>query len=159
MDRWIGGGLVAAALAFVFLVVPTQITVPQIAIGGGMGGVVASPHFFPTLIAAFLALLGVSIFLRGHGRARTLADGEGFELIPAQLLRVGATAAILIAYWLLLEQVGYVILTPVAILLLATFLGYRRWLLLIAVAAAFTVIVYAGFRYGMQIFLPEGLLD
>lgn len=159
MDRWVGAGLVGFALVFGFLVVPAQITVPQIAIGGGTGGVVASPYFFPSLMAVVIGLLGASIFLRGHSRARTLADGEGFAFVPAQAARVAGVFALLVAYHLLLEEVGFVLLTPVAIVALAAFLGFRRWVVLVTVAIGVTVVVYVVFRYGMTIFLPEGLLE
>lgn len=158
MDRWVGAGLVLAGLALGLLVIPAQVNVPRIAIGGGTGGIVASPLFFPSLMAILIGFLGVSIFLRGHSRARALADGEGFKFELEQAVRVSGTAALLIAYVLLLEIVGYLLLTPVALIALAGFLGFRRWVLLVVVAVAFTAIVYVGFRYGMKIFLPEGLL-
>jgi hypothetical protein len=47
----------------------------------------------------------------------------------------------------------------VTLVALCVFLGYRRWLVVLVTAAGFTVLVYVGFRYGMKILLPEGLLD
>jgi hypothetical protein len=158
MDRWIGAGLFAAALLLLFLVIPAQINVPKIAIGGGSGGIFASPLFFPSLMAILIGVLAGSLFVRGHSRARSLADGEGFTFEPEQLVRVGGTVALLGLYLALLETVGYLLLTPVVLMALAAFLGFRRWVMLVTVSVGFTLVVYAGFRYGMKVFLPEGLL-
>lgn len=159
MDRWLGAGLVAASLLLLFVVIPSQITVPKIAIGGGSGGIVASPLFFPSLMAITIGCLGALVFLRGHSRSRALANGEGFPFEAEQIYRIGGTVILLGLYLYLLEDVGYVLLTPVALVALSAFLGFRRWATLIFVSIVFTVVVYVGFRYGMKVFLPEGLLD
>jgi hypothetical protein len=159
MDRWVGGGIVVAAMALFVWVLPAQITFPRIEVGGGVGGIAASPLFFPRLMAALLGTLGVIIFLRGHARKRNLRDGEGFAFKRSEAVRVAGAAAILIAYAVLLETVGYLLLTPVALVALCFFLGYRRWFVVLVTAAGFTALVYFGFRYGMKILLPEGPLD
>lgn len=159
MDRWVGGGIAVAATALFVWVLPAQITIPRIEVGGGVGGIAASPLFFPSLMAALLGALGFIIFLRGHSRSRNLRDGEGFAFERSEALRVAGTAAILIGYAVLLETVGYVLLTPVTLVALSVFLGFRRWWVLLVTAVGFTALVYIGFRYGMKILLPEGLLD
>ena len=158
MDRWLGAALVVAALLLFFVVLPAQIVTPRIAVGGDVGGAVAHPLFFPRLIAVLLGFFGVLIFLRGHSRAETLRDGEGFAFGIAEAVRVGGTGAILVAYSALLDVVGYVLLTPVALASLAVFLGFRRWPMLVAVAVGVSALIYVGFRFGMKILLPEGLL-
>ena len=158
MDRWVGGGLLVAAAVLFVWVLPAQITIPRFEVGGGVGGIAASPLFFPRLMTALLGALGLVLLVRGHSRSRTLLDGEGFPFEPGEALRVAGTAAILIAYTLLLETVGYVLLTPVALVALCLFLGFRRWPILLVTAILFTALVYVGFRYGMKILLPEGLL-
>ena len=159
MDRWLGAALVAAALLLFFVVLPAQIATPRIAVGGGVGGAVAHPLFFPRLIAVLLGFFGVLIFLRRRSRAETLRDGEGFAVGATEAARVGGTVAILVAYSALLDVVGYVLLTPVALASLAVFLGFRRWPVITAVAVGVTALVYVGFRFGMKILLPEGLLE
>ena len=159
MDRWLGGGIVLAALLLYFWIVPSEIVAPRFEVGGGVGGIAASPLFFPRLMAAILGVLGIFLFLRGHDRERNLRDGEGFMIDVSELGRIAGAAAILIAYALLLDIVGYLLLTPAALVALCAFLGYRRWAVLILTSAGFTAVVYFGFRYGMKILLPEGLLD
>ena len=110
-------------------------------------------------MAALLGALGVIIFVRGHSRSRNLRDGEGFPFEPSEAIRLAGTTAILIAYAVLLETVGYLLLTPVALVALCVFLGFRRWFVMLVTVAGFTALVYVGFRYGMKILLPEGLLD
>lgn len=159
MDRWVGGGIVVAAMALFVWVLPAQITFPRFEVGGGVGGIAASPLFFPRLMAALLGALGVIISVRGHSRERNLRDGEGFAFESREAFRVAVTAAILVAYAVLLESVGYLLLTPVTLVALCVFLGFRRWFVLLVTAVAFTGLVYVGFRYGMKILLPEGPLD
>ena len=158
MDRWLGGALVLAAVVLYFLVLPAEIEMPRFQVGGGAGGVVASPFFFPRFIVGVLGLLAAAIFLRGRTRAEALGDGEGFAFGREQAVRVGGAAAILVSYVALLDVIGYVLLTPVALAALCVFLGYRRWLAVSAIAVVVTVTVYLGFRYGMKILLPDGLL-
>lgn len=146
------------ALLFYFVVVPAEIVIPRFQVGGGVGGAAASPLFFPRLMAVLLGFLGVLIFLRGQSRTGTLVAGEGFAFGRDQALRVGGTAAILVAYLALLDWIGYVLLTPVALASLSLFLGFRRWLTLLVVAVAVPATIYLGFRFGMKILLPEGLL-
>lgn len=158
MDRWLGGALLSGALLLFFVVVPAEIQMPRIQVGGGVGGAVASPWFFPRLMAAVLGFLGVLIFLRGRSRAETLRSGEGFAFGRTQAARVSGTTAILVAYLVLLDWIGYLLLTPVALAGLSILLGFRRWLILAIVAVFVPATIYLGFRFGMKILLPEGLL-
>ena len=159
MDRWLGSGIVLAALLLYFWIVPSEIVAPRFEVGGGVGGIAASPLFFPRLMAALLGVLGVFLFVRGHKRERNLRDGEGFAIDLGELGRIAGAAAILIVYALMLESVGYLLLTPIALVAMCIFLGYRRWSVLMMTSAGFTALVYYGFRYGMKILLPEGLFD
>jgi putative tricarboxylic transport membrane protein len=159
MDRWLGAGLVAAALVLYVVVLPAQIATPRFQVGGGVGGLAASPLFFPRLTAVVLGLLGAVLFLRGRTRAETLADGEGFAFGPGPAGRVGGVALLLVLYLALLDPVGYLLLTPPALAALMAFLGFRRWPVVVPVAVLTTAVVYYGFRWGMKILLPEGLLD
>jgi putative tricarboxylic transport membrane protein len=158
MDRLLGGALAVAALLLYFIVIPGEIGVPKLAVGGGVGGVAASPLFFPRLTAGLIGLLGVFLLVRGHSRARSLADGEGFPFNGAEATRVGGSAAILVVYALLLEPVGYLVVTPLALIALCVFLGFRQWIVTLVTAVVFAAVVYFGFRYGMKILLPEGVL-
>jgi len=156
VDRWLGGALVLGALLFYFVVVPAEIVIPRFQVGGGVGGAAASPLFFPRLMAVLLGFLGVLVFLRGQSRAATLVAGEGFAFGWVQAGRVGGTAAILVAYLALLDWIGYLLLSPVALASLSILLGFRRWLTLAIVAIAVPTTIYLGFRFGMKILLPEG---
>lgn len=158
MDRWTGIGIIGFAALFSFVVVPAEVAAPRFAVGGGLGGFAASPLFFPHLMSACLAFLGTCLVIRGHSRARNLSDGEGFPFVPREFTRVGGTFLILVLYSVLLEWVGYALLTPVALVALCAYLDYRTWGVVLPTALAFTAIIYGIFRYGMKILLPEGFL-
>jgi putative tricarboxylic transport membrane protein len=159
MDRWVGAVIVAFAVLFYVFVIPAQVTVPRFEVGGGVGGLAASPLFFPRFMAVVLGVLGASLIVRGYSRSRSLANGEGFAFVANEGGRVAGAVAILATYAALLDTVGYVLLTPFALVALSAFLGHRRWWLMVATAIVFTALVYGIFRYGMKILLPEGLLD
>ena len=159
MDRWVGAGIVAFAVLYYVVVIPDQVTVPRFEVGGGVGGLAASPLFFPRLMAVALGALGACLLVRGYSRSRSLANGEGFAFVANEGLRVAGTVAILSTYVALLDTIGYVLLTPVALVALSAFLGFRRWWVMLATAVVFTATVYGIFRYGMKILLPEGLLE
>jgi hypothetical protein len=158
VDRWLGGALLLGAVLLYFVVVPAEIVLPRIQVGGGVGGAASSPLFFPRLMAVVLGFLAVLILLRGRSRAETLLAGEGFAFGRGQAVRVCGTAAILAAYLALLDSIGYLLLTPVALAGLSILLGFRRWLTLAIVAVFVPTTIYVGFRFGMKILLPEGLL-
>jgi putative tricarboxylic transport membrane protein len=159
MDRWLGAGLVAAAVILYVVVVPAQTAIPRFPVGGGVGGVAASPLFFPRFVAVVLGLLGAFLFLRSRTRAETLRAGEGFAFGPEPARRVAGAVLILALYLVLLDPVGYLLLTPVALGVLIGFLGFRRWPVVVLVAVLTPAVVYYGFRWGMKILLPDGLLD
>lgn len=158
MDRWVGAGIVAFAVLFYVVIIPAQVTVPRFEVGGGVGGLAASPLFFPRFMAVVLGALGASLLVRGYTRSRSLTNGEGFAFVANEGLRVAGTVGILALYSALLDTVGYVLLTPIALVALSAFLGYRRFWLMLATSIVFTALVYGIFRYGMKILLPEGLL-
>jgi hypothetical protein len=159
MDRWLGSGLILGALAFYLVVVPAQVAIPRLRVGGGEGGIAASPLFFPRVIAVALGILGVLLFLRGRSRDETARDGEGFRVVRREAVRVGGTLAILVLYVLSLPLLGYLVATPLAQAGLMAFLGFRRWGLIAALAVLTTAVVYVGFRWGMLILLPEGMFS
>lgn len=158
MDRWVGAGIVAFAVLFYVVIIPAQVTVPRFEVGGGVGGLAASPLFFPRFMAVVLGALGASLLVRGYTRSRSLTNGEGFAFVANEGLRVAGTVGILALYSALLDTAGYVLLTPIALVALSAFLGYRRFWLMLATSIVFTALVYGIFRYGMKILLPEGLL-
>ena len=59
---------------------------------------------------------------------------------------------------MLLEPLGFLIATPLAVGVLLRIIGGRGAVHAAIAAAAFTAAIFVFFRYGVNIVLPEGLL-
>jgi putative tricarboxylic transport membrane protein len=68
------------------------------------------------------------------------------------------TFLILLAYVYLIDILGYLVITPLALGLLMWYFGERRWLLILFSVIITTTSLFFFFRYIMYIILPEGIL-
>jgi putative tricarboxylic transport membrane protein len=114
---------------------------------------VVGPAFFPKILAGFGLILGILLFAE---RSPEAADGDADQ--SRSDLEAFVPAAMLLAYVLLLELIGF----PVATLgfLAATFryLGYPSWKGAFVLAAIITAIVFCLSYLVLEIRLPLGLL-
>lgn len=156
-DRIVGCAFCLLAIALVTIINPNQIATPRISLGGG-SSVGLSPQFFPNLLAAVIGLLGILLTVRGRGREESLSAGEGFTLKVAQWVRVAKILATLFVYLLVLPYLGFLIATPLCLVVLMLQLGSRRWFLMVTIASATTAVIHVTFRYGLQVLLPEAKL-
>lgn len=110
--------------------------------------------FWPRALLAMLGIIAVYLIIRGR-----LDEGSS----EGPNWRAFCALATGVAYILALPVFGFVLLTPpfifIAVLLLANSLD-RRHLLQAALTAAFgTAGVYLVFHVGLEVQLPEGLLN
>jgi putative tricarboxylic transport membrane protein len=151
--RWLPG-LVSLAFGAGLLVMAMRLDVDlQRNVGGAIG-----PKTYPGLLAVAILLLSLLLLWQAaRGRAQPIA-AEG---IPAERRaghhRVALALALLCAFTLLLEPLGFLIATPVMLVLLMRLTGERRWWLTVPSALVMTLVLYGFFRYGMNVVLPEGL--
>ena len=110
------------------------------------------PATFPYLVAAGLAVLAVLTFRSALNRS-----GVNFGIPnPGPLLFIGAGMACQI---FLLNLAGFTIATGLMFALCARAFGRRSFLLLLPVGLVAAFIAYLGFRFGLQLNLPEGPLE
>ena len=145
-DVYIGGGAVALGLVGLFLVVPREIDA-FIQFGASPG---MSPRVFPQVALIALAGLGLMLVVTRLRTGTGPAPDEAEGVTPGGRARALAAFAVMGLYAVLMEWLGYLLLTPLAI--------ERRWLRLAAVAVATTAVVWAFFRYLLFLVLPEGTL-
>ncbi|HEU4345885.1 MAG TPA: tripartite tricarboxylate transporter TctB family protein [Candidatus Binatia bacterium] len=109
------------------------------------------PGFFPFWGGILLGLFSLVLL------ARSLRSREepGFGDIQWRALHV--VLGTVLAYLLLLETLGFVTVTFVFLLLLFCF-GKTGWIKSGAWSAIATVLIYALFRFWLQVQLPRGLL-
>ena len=124
------------------------------------GGIDAAGY--PRLLAGLTVLLGLALAARALWRWRTAqaaAPPTGDETGQGGgKLRAALSFAVLLLYTLLLEPLGFLLATPVAVGVLLRIVGGRGAVHAAIAAVAFTAAIFVFFRYGVNIVLPEGLL-
>jgi hypothetical protein len=155
-DRWLGAALVASALAWLWLV-STQIP--------DAGTEWPGPRGFPQLLGILLALLGVWMMsaagtripdpgspTRDHGSPSPDPGSRAREIAVA-----GGTFGVLLLYAFLLEHAGFLVATPVVIVLaMAGLLRMRRWVPIVSLAAGVTLGCWVIFDTLLGSPLPRG---
>jgi sterol desaturase/sphingolipid hydroxylase (fatty acid hydroxylase superfamily) len=152
---------------------PSYITLVWIALGVfvaaysfklGVGNLRSpGPGFFPCLLGVIiccLALYKLITEFMAHAKA-TDKDKEAVpteEGMPSRVSKLVSIALTLLAYALLLEWLGYIIVTFLAMILLLRFSGYTSWMRIIAYSVIIAGVSYFIFHY-LGVMFPPGVLS
>jgi putative tricarboxylic transport membrane protein len=147
-DTLVGAGFVAAGA----LIYVGTLTYPSLE--GGHPG----PSLFPRIIAALMAGLGGLVSLRGV-RAGDVTDQVAWRRLhrSAGFINAVCVLAGVLAYVLLAERLGFLLIGTLVTFGLMWRLGVRL-LQALVVAAALSVLVYALFAKILRVPLPLGFL-
>lgn len=147
------GGVLLVFCVVVYLIIPLQ--VPELRRYDASMGL--SPAVFPKLAVILMAAFSLGLLLSGL-RSQDMAPAEKQpDLHKGAAIRVITTFIILVAYVHLIDFFGYLLMTPLALVLLMRYFGQKNWFLILSLAILITAGLYAFFRYIMYIILPEGL--
>ncbi|MDP1990478.1 MAG: tripartite tricarboxylate transporter TctB family protein [Syntrophales bacterium] len=129
------------------------------------------PGFFPTILAVVLAFLAIllvlnSLLARGasgkekdgaviQGAERLEEDSFGAEQISYKFLF--GTIGLSFLYVGLLSVLGYLISTPLFLIILIRLLGYEKWGNNVAASIGLTATLYLLFAIALGVNLPAGL--
>lgn len=129
------------------------------------------PAFFPTLLAAALALLSLLLVLAGlfprgasrkdkdaaviKGAERLEEDSFGAEQISYKFLF--GTIGLSFLYVGLLSILGYLVSTPLFLIILIRLLGYEKWANNVAASIGLTATLYLLFSTALGVSLPAGV--
>lgn len=105
------------------------------------------PGFLPMLAGAGLVLCGLANLFG--------TDAPSAAISRDALVRVGAMLAVLLLYTSFVEQLGFVIATPLFLAAQLALFGNRRVVTLIVYPVAFTLVTYLLFRFGLEVALPR----
>lgn len=129
------------------------------------------PTFFPTLLAAILAGLALLLILdsiltrRTSGDERDGAVIEGAERLEEDSFSgenisykfLFGTMGMSVLYVGLLSVLGFLICTPLFLIILIRLLGYERWVNNVAASVGLTATLYLLFVTALGVNLPQGI--
>ena len=127
--------------------------------------------FFPTLLAAALAFLALLLILNNllaRGASGKEEDGaviQGAERLEEDVFGAGqisytflfGTIILSFLYVGLLSVLGYLISTPLFLIILIRLLGYEKWANNVAASIGLTATLYLLFAVALGVSLPAGI--
>jgi len=137
-----------------YVLIPYQIEKPKLFMGRALMGM--KPTLFPRL--TMIGLLGLSIWYFLHSFKLEEKNLFG-ELDRKSLTRIVVTFAIMVAYALLLEPLGFVLSSALTAGVLTFYLGNRNILILCVVIIIIPLAIFFIFTRALHVSLPEGLLE
>lgn len=152
---WDGSRAIGAAAAVLGIVVLAMARgLPEGTETGGPG-----TRFLPALLGVLMILLGGMIALgRGSARATEAGAGSGAEAGALGPGRAVVTVALMGAYALFLDRLGFLLATTALVAVLVRMYGERRWVVALGVAVGATATAYGLFASWLKVPLPPGLL-
>lgn len=129
--------------------------------------------FFPALLAAVLAFLSLLLILDSLLARRASGKGKGGAVIEgAERLEEDSFSAEDISYKFLLGTIvlsflyvglisilGFLISTPLFLILLIRLLGYEKWANNLAASIGLTAVLYLLFAVALGVTLPAGIFS
>lgn len=118
----------------------------------------AGPSFMPTLLSIALGICGAGIIVQARSLPPTNRMPGWFAADREGAIRIAVVASATAAYNLLLEPLGYLIVTFVFLVFLLWYLKVS-WRVTLAVSLITTIGTYALFVVWLKVVLPMGLIE
>lgn len=153
-DRYLGLLLSALSLGWLWL---AYLYIPASSTPGEPG-----PRAFPIVLGCALLLLGLAMTVSGFARrgkvaaAKPAADTDASPL-KHELRIVLGTFGLLMLYAFLMEKTGFLVSTPIVLVLaLAGLLRMRRWTFIALMSGGTTLVCWLVFVVLLRVPLPHG---
>jgi putative tricarboxylic transport membrane protein len=148
-DRWLGPVIVLVALAWLALVYTY--------IPGASTDVEPGPRGFPILLGASLFGVGVLMTVSAFVARHDALAGSDKPVTRREATIVAGTFGLLMLYAFLMERAGFLISTPIAVLLMMYgLLQMRNWILMALMATGITGTCWLLFVKVLGVPLPQG---
>jgi putative tricarboxylic transport membrane protein len=118
----------------------------------------AGPSFMPTLLSIALAICGAGIVVQARSLPSTSRMPGWFKADRAGAVRIAVVAGATAAYNLLLEPLGYLIVTFAFLVFMLYYLKVS-WFLNLIISLIATASTYALFVVWLKVVLPMGLVE
>lgn len=155
-DRWLGPLLSVLALGWLWL---AYLYIPASSTPGEPG-----PRAFPNMLGYALLLLGLATTASGFlgrqqkkaGKAETDKDILVLRL-RSELRIVLGTIGLLVLYAFLMEKTGFLLSTPIVLILtMVGILGIGRWRFIALMSGGTTLVCWSVFALLLRVPLPRG---
>ncbi len=156
-DLLLGGLLVLGCILLLTVLIPVAVHDP-----GQVDQAALAPDFWIKIIVWGLLPVGGVVAWNGYKASKR--DDEGVEAddqlpFPRNVISVLSVIVFLFVYQQSIEYLGVIVTSIVAILVMATFAGYRNWKAIIPVAALLPVGLYYFFLKVAHIPMPLGVFE
>lgn len=146
--------ILLVGMIILYLCIPSQIAENMVT------KATISPRFFPTfsvlgviVCCALLLVFDAKEHIFSHKTAEAAATQEKKEEIS--YVRVVLVALLLLAWYILMPRIGFIISTIVIMCIMSYLLGCRNKIVLVAFPVIFTLAVYFTFVELLHVSLPE----
>lgn len=116
------------------------------------------PGFFFFWTSIVIAALSLTVVARG-AKTGTGEDAAEPVVRSANWVKIGSVLAALFLYAVLVEQIGFLILTFLLFVFLLALIEKKGWTLSVSIGLIVTLLAYLLFEMALQSQLPKGLLD
>jgi len=116
------------------------------------------PGFFFFWTSIVTAVLSLTVIVRGFKMEAEKVAAEPVIRI-ANVLKIVLVLAALFCYAMLVEQIGFIILTFLLFVFLLSVIEKKSWTAAISIGLVVTVLAYLLFETALQSQLPKGLLE
>lgn len=148
-DRWLGPLIVLMALAWLVLI---YTYIPGARNAGEPG-----PRGFPLVLGIALAGVGLLITMSAYGTGRKPTPGAEKPVTQREATIVASTFGLLMLYGLLMEKTGFLISTPIVVMLMMYgILRMRNWAFMMLMTAGITVTCWLFFSKLLGAPMPHG---
>lgn len=114
---------------------------------------------FPYIIGSIILLLSILMTIKGFIPKTKDQTRQSENINWKKITDVGILLLISLGYTILLEPLGFFIMTPLALFICLWFFGMRKWLSLSAIPIVVTIFIFVCFEVLMSIQLPKGILE
>ncbi len=148
--------ILLVGMIILFLCIPSQIAENMVA------KATVSPRFFPTFSVVGV-IVCCALLLVFDAKENVFAKKPAAEFSAEEAkeevsyLRVVLVALLLLAWYLLMPRIGFIISTVIVMCVMSYLLGCRNKIVLVAFPVVFTLVVYFAFVNILHVNLPEVL--
>jgi putative tricarboxylic transport membrane protein len=118
------------------------------------------PDFFPRWLAVGLFICSAVLLIQAL-RVKPAHDTPAptLSLFDRGMRRLLIGVALIVAYAVSWNFLGFIAATPLGLFVLMFLLGLRRYRVMILFSVSATIVIFCAFRYLLGITMPLGLLD